>query len=118
MARIDATITATDNGGQVDLKIDKNPIHVPRGQHDIVFSLDDRTENGPTKFNTNDPIYYAKGTACPNGGKNCPQLNVQSCSDSVLVVTDDNNGPDTMGYQLNFKYGNQKVPLDPIIINT
>jgi hypothetical protein len=118
MPRIDATITATDPGGQVNLTIDKNPINVPRGQHDIVFRLDDQTTQGPTKFDTGDPIFYARGNTCPSSGKNCPELGVQSCTDTLLTVGDNNGGPLTIGYQLNFKYANKKEQLDPIIINT
>jgi hypothetical protein len=118
MAKIDATITATDPTGKVDLTIDKNPIHVPPGKHSIVFRLDDQTKGGPTKFDIGDPIFHAKGNNCPSSGKSCPELGVRSCTDTVLTVDDNNGGQLTMSYQLNFKYGTKKESLDPIIINT
>lgn len=117
MARIDATVTASDDGGQVQFTIDKNPINVPRGQHQIVFSLNDQTTNGPAKFNSADPIYYAVGNNCPSSGKHCSQLDVVSCSDNLLTVGDGNDASNTIGYRLNFYYRNQKKDLDPIIIN-
>jgi hypothetical protein len=119
MARIDATVTATDPGGKVQLSINKNPINVPPGQHDIVFQLDDQTTQGPTVFDTGDPVYYAKGNTCPSGGKNCEELNVESCTNTSLTLGDDNsNSIGSIGYQLNFRYGKQKAQLDPIIINS
>jgi hypothetical protein len=117
MARIDATVTATDSGGGLALSIDKDPIKVPPGQHDIVFRLNDQT--GKTTFDTSDPIFYAKGNACPGGGKNCEALSVDSCTDTLLTVSDDNsNSIGSIGYQLNFMYGHKKEQLDPIIINS
>jgi hypothetical protein len=116
MTRIAATVTARDVGGQVDLTISPNPINVPRGNHDIVFALDSQT-NPATKFDTSDPIFYANGHGCPASGKNCDQLDVKSCTDTVLTLGDDNNAPNTIGYQLNFLTGNKKERLDPIIIN-
>ncbi len=118
MARIDATVTATDSSGKFMLTIDKNPINVPKGKHDIVFQLDDQTTNGPTKFDTGEPIFYAKGTNCPSSGKSCPELDVESCTDTVLTLGDENGAPSTMSYQLNFRYADKKEQLDPIIINT
>lgn len=117
MGRINATVTATDENGKVQFTIDKNPINVPRGQHQIVFALDDQTTNGPAKFNTADPVYYAVGNNCPSSGKNCGQLDVISCSDSTLTVADGNDATNTIGYRLNFYYQNQKKDLDPIIVN-
>jgi len=117
MARIDATVTATNSGGGVALAIDTNPIHVPPGQHDIVFQLDDQT--GQTRFDSGDPIFYAHGNACPSGGKACEELSVKSCTDTVLTLGDNNsNSIGSIGYQLNFRYGKQKAQLDPIIINS
>ena len=117
MAKIDATVTATNDGGKVHLSIDKDPSKVPPGQHDIVFRLDDKT--GQTTFDAGDPIYYAKGNACPAGGQNCEALSVDSCTDTLLTVSDDNsNSIGSIGYQLNFRYGKQKAQLDPIIINS
>jgi hypothetical protein len=119
MSRIDATVTATDVGGNFMLTIDKDPINVPPGQHQIVWQLVDQTTQGPTVFNTADPIFYAKGNNCPSSGKNCPQLAVQSCSNGQLNVADNNGDAiGSIGYQLNFKYGNKKEQLDPIIINS
>ncbi len=119
MAKINATVTATDTGGEFKLSIDKNPIKVPPGQHQIVWQLVDSTTQGPTIFDAADPIFYDKGANCPNSGRNCNQLTVQSCSDTMLNVADDNGDSiGSIGYQLNFKYGNQKKPLDPIIINS
>jgi hypothetical protein len=118
MARIDATVTATDNSGRVTLTINKNPIRVPRGRHEILFALDDQTTDGPTKFDTQDPIFHARGSQCPSSGKNCPEISVNSCTDSSLSLGNDNGGPITIGYQLNFKYGDKKAELDPIIIHT
>ena len=116
MARIDATVTATDSDG-FKLSIDKNPINVPRGQHQIVFALKDKTTNGPTKFNKGDPVYYATGANCPASGKNCAALNVINCDDTSLTVGDANGATEQIGYRLNFYYGKQKKDLDPIIIN-
>ena len=117
MAKIDATVTATSSGNGVALAINKNPINVPPGQHDIVFQLDDQT--GQTRFDNGDPIFYANGNACPGGGKNCEALSVESCTDTLLTVSDDNSDSiGSIGYQLNFMYGKKKAPLDPIIINT
>jgi hypothetical protein len=116
MARIDATVTATNAGGKVALTISPNPINVPPGQHDIVFALDSQTAP-PTTFDTSDPIYYASGHGCPASGKNCAQLDVASCTDTSLTLGDDNDAPNTIGYQLNFLTGNKKERLDPIIIN-
>lgn len=117
MAKIDATITATESDGKVTFEIDKNPINVPPGQHDIVFRLDDKT--GQTTFDTGDPIYYAKGNACPAGGKNCEALSVGPCTDTLLTVRDNNSDSiGSIGYQLNFRYGKHKAQLDPIIINS
>ena len=119
MPRIDATVTATDPGGKVQLTIDKNPIPVPkgRGQHDIVFQLVDRTTQGPTTFNTDDPIFYLDGRNCPSSGKNCDQLDVTSCDDGTLVVSDVNSRAGEIGYRLNFRYGDKRADLDPIIQN-
>ena len=117
MARIDATVTATQSGKGVALAIDKDPINVPPGQHQIVFQLNDQT--GQTTFDAGDPIFYAQGNACPAGGKNCEDLSVESCTDTLLTVSDDNNNSiGSIGYQLNFRYGKQKAQLDPIIINS
>ena len=116
MARIAATVTAKDVGGQVDLTISPNPINIPPGQHDIVFDLDSQT-NPATKFDTSDPIFYANGHGCPASGKNCEQLDVKSCTDTRLTVGDNNDAPNTIGYQLNFRTGSKKERLDPIIIN-
>jgi hypothetical protein len=118
MARIDATVTATDSDGQVTLTIDKNPIRVPPGRHEIVFALDDQTNAGPTRFDTQDPIFHARGNKCPSSGKNCPEIDIKSCTDSSLTLGDENGEPITIGYQLNFRYGNKKAELDPIIIHT
>jgi hypothetical protein len=117
MSRINATVTATDTGGKWAASIDPNPIHVPPGQHQIVIGLDDQTSNGPTTFNTADPVYYATGGNCPASGKNCAALDVDSCSDTQLTIGDDNGATEQIGYRLNFYYGNQKKDLDPIIIN-
>lgn len=119
MARIDATITATDPGGKVAFTIDKDPIRVPPGQHDIVFQLIDQTTQGPTTFDSSGPIFYVKGSNCPSSGKNCDQLNVESCTDTLLTVSDENHDAiGSIGYRLNFNYGKKKADLDPIIINT
>ena len=117
MARIDATVTATDKGGAFKLTIDKPEIKVPPGKHQIVFKLDDQTTSGPTTFDTADPIFHAKGTNCPSSGKSCPELTVDGCTAALLTLGDNNGGPATMSYQLNFKYRNKKEQLDPIIIN-
>jgi len=42
---------------------------------------------------------------------------VKSCTDTQLTLGDDNNAPNTIGYQLNFVTGHKKEQLDPIIIN-
>ena len=119
MTRIAATVTASDPGGNFMLSIDKNPINVPPGQHDIVFQLVDNTTQGPTTFDAGNPIFYAKGNNCPSSGKNCEQLGVESCSNTLLTVSDNNSDSiGSIGYQLNFKYGNKKEQLDPIIINS
>ena len=117
MTKIAATVAATNDGNvNVYLTISPNPINVPRGNHDIVFELVSQT-NPATKFDTSDPIFYATGHGCPASGKNCPQLDVKSCADTVLTLGDDNAGPLTIGYQLNFLTGTKKERLDPIIIN-
>lgn len=117
MARINATVTATDGqGNQVNLSISPDPISVPPGQHQIVIALDSQT-NQATVFDTDDPVYYANGHSCPNSGRNCDQLNVVSCTDTALTLGDNNNAPNTIGYQLNFHTGNRPQHLDPIIIN-
>ena len=115
-SKIGATITAKDVNGKVDLSITPNPINVPPGNHDIVFALVSETST-PTTFDTEDPIYYASGHGCPSSGKNCPQLDVVSCTDDTLTVGDNNDAPNTIGYQLNFLTGSKKEHLDPIIIN-
>lgn len=119
MPTINARVTATDSQGQLELTIDKDPIEVPsdRKPHDIVFRLDDRTSNGPTVFDTRDPIYYANGKACPNGGKNSDQLEVESCSDDELKLNDVNSKQAEIGYQLNFRYAGRREQLDPMIKN-
>jgi hypothetical protein len=116
MSKISATITANEVNGKVELSVTPDPIEVPSGNHDIVFALVSNTST-PTKFDTGDPIYYASGHGCPSSGKNCPQLDVVSCTDDSLIIGDDNNAPNTIGYQLNFLTGNKKEHLDPIIIN-
>ena len=116
MSKINATITANDGNGKVDLSVTPNPIQVPPGKHDIVFALISNTST-PTTFDTEDPIFYASGHGCPSSGRNCPQLNVVSCTGDSLIVGDDNNEPNTIGYQLNFHSGNRPQHLDPIIIN-
>lgn len=116
MSRISATVTADDEGSKVALSVDPNPIQVPPGNHDIVFALVSNTST-PTTFDTEDPIFYANGHGCPSSGRNCDQLNVVSCTDNSLTVGDNNNAPNTIGYQLNFITGNKKEHLDPIIIN-
>lgn len=116
MSRISATVTADDEGSKVALSVDPNPIQVPPGNHDIVFALISNTST-PTTFDTEDPIFYANGHGCPSSGRNCDQLNVVSCTDNSLTVGDNNNAPNTIGYQLNFITGNKKERLDPIIIN-
>ena len=116
MAKIDATVTAKDVGGKVVLSISPNPIKVQPGKHDIVFALNSQT-NPATKFDTSDPIFYANGHSCPASGRNCDQLDVKSCTDTQLTLGDDNNAPNTIGYQLNFLTGHKKEQLDPIIIN-
>ena len=116
MARIDATVTARDVGGRVELSISPNPINVPRGNHDIVFALDSQTSPA-TVFDADDPIFYANGHSCPASGKNCDQLDVKSCTDDRLTLGDNNDAPNTIGYQLNFLTGHRKERLDPIIIN-
>ena len=117
MARINATDTATEGqGNQVNLSISPDPISVPPGQHQIVIALDSQT-NQATVFDTDDPVYYANGHSCPNSGRNCDQLNVVSCTDTALTLGDNNNAPNTIGYQLNFHSGNRPQHLDPIIIN-
>ena len=119
MPRIDATVTATDPGGKVQLAIDKNPIPVPKGggQHDLVFRLVDETSQGPTSFNTEEPIFYVDGRNCPNSGKNSDQLDVASCDGETLVVSDVNSRAGPIGYRLNFRYGDKRADLDPIIQN-
>ena len=116
MARIAATVTAKNVGNKVDLTISPNPINVPPGNHDIVFDLDSQT-NPATTFDTGDPIFYANGHSCPASGRNCDQLDVKSCTGTQLTLGDNNNEPNTIGYQLNFLTGNKKERLDPIIIN-
>jgi hypothetical protein len=116
MSRISATVTANDDGGKVVLSIAPDPIQVPPGNHDILFALVSNTSI-PTTFDTKDPIYYANGHSCPSSGRNCSQLNVISCTSNFLTLGDDNNAPNTIGYQLNFMTGNKKQHLDPIIIN-
>ena len=119
MPRIDATVTATDPRGKVQLTIDKNPIEVPKGagKHDIVFKLVDETTKGPTVFDEQEPIYYAHGNSCPSSGKNSDQIGVDSCAKGSLTITDENSEAGTIGYQLNFLYGDKKASLDPIIQN-
>jgi len=119
MPTINAKVTATDDKGQFQLTIDKDPINVPsdRKPCDIVFRLDDQTSNGPTVFDTGDPIYYANGQACPKGGKNSDQLEVESCTADQLKVNDVNSKQARIGYQLNFLYAGRREPLDPMIIN-
>lgn len=119
MPTIHAKVTATDPKGQLQLTIDKDPIEVPpnRQPHDIVFRLDDRTSNGPVVFDSGDPIYYANGQACPSGGKNSDQLDVESCSDRELKLNDVNSQQARIGYQLNFRYAGKREQLDPMIIN-
>lgn len=116
IAKIDATVTARDVAGKVELAISPNPINVPPGRHDIVFALDSQTTPATT-FDQGDPIFYASGHSCPSSGRNCDQLEVVSCTDNALTVGDDNNAKNTIGYQLNFLTGNKKERLDPIIIN-
>ena len=116
MSRISATVTANDVAGKVVLSITPDPIQVPPGNHDLVFALVSNTST-PTTFDTEDPIYYANGHGCPSSGRNCDQLAVVSCTNNSLTVGDDNNAPNTIGYQLNFMTGNKKEHLDPIIIN-
>lgn len=117
MARINATVTASDGqGNQVNLSISPNPISVPPGQHQIVITLDSQT-NQQTTFDAEDPVYYANGHSCPSSGRNCAQLDVVSCTDAALTLADNNDAPNTIGYQLNFKTGNRPQRLDPIIIN-
>jgi hypothetical protein len=117
MARINATVTAIDGpGNQVQLSISPNPIRVPPGQHQIVIGLDSQTTQA-TMFDAEDPVYYANGHSCPNSGRNCDQLNVISCTDTALTLGDNNDAPNTIGYQLNFQTGNRPEHLDPIIIN-
>ena len=101
MPRINATVTATDPGGKVQLTIDQDPIRVPkgRGQHDLVFRLVDQTTQGPTKFNTDEPIFYLDGSNCPSSGKNCDQLEVTSCDGASLVVSDVNSRAGDIGYR-------------------
>ena len=115
MSKISATITANDVNGKVELSVTPDPIEVPPGKHDIVFALESNT-TPPTTFDTQDPIYYASGHGCPSSGKNCPQLNVVECADNSLTVGDNNDEPNTIGYQLNFRTGTKKEHLDPIII--
>lgn len=119
MPTIHAKVTATDTKGQLQLTIDKDPIEVPsdRKPHDIVFRLDDRTSNGPIVFDTGDPIYYANGQTCPNGGKNSDQLEVDSCSADQLKLNDVNSKQAEIGYQLNFLYAGRREQLDPMIKN-
>lgn len=117
MARIDATITATDKGGKFAASISPNPIDVNPGLHEIAFALVDETSDGPTRFDTADPIYYATGKGCPSAGKNSAALDVKSCTDTLLTVDDDNGAAEEIGYRLNFLYGKKKKDLDPIIIN-
>lgn len=116
MARIVATVTAKNVGNNVALAVSPNPINVPPGNHDIVFELDSQT-NPATTFDLSDPIFYASGHGCPASGKNCNQLDVKSCTDTQLTLGDNNDEPNTIGYQLNFTTGNKKERLDPIIIN-
>ena len=116
MSKVSATVTARDVGGKVEFSIDPDPINVPRGNHDIVISLVSETSD-PTTFDTGDPIYYANGKGCPSSGKNCSQLDVVSCTDDCLTLGDNNDAPNTIGYQLNFVTGHKKEHLDPIIIN-
>jgi hypothetical protein len=117
MPKINATVTAKDDGGKWVASIDPETIEVPRGQNTIVIALDDRTSNGPTRFNTGDPVYYATGNNCPASGKNCAALSVDSCTDTLLTIDDNNGAAENIGYRLNFYYGKQKKDLDPIIIN-
>jgi len=117
MSRIDATVTARDPGGKFTAAIDKDPIHVPPGRHEIVITLDDRTTSGPTTYDTANPVYYANGKNCPASGKNSHQIKVVSCTADTLTLGDDNDGPGPIGYRLNFKYATKKEDLDPIIIN-
>lgn len=117
MARINAIVTATDGqGNQINLSIAPNPISVPPGQHEIVVALNSQTAQ-PTVFDSADPIYYANGNGCPNSGRNCDQLDVISCTDTALTIADNNDAPNTIGYQLNFRTGNRPEHLDPIIVN-
>jgi hypothetical protein len=117
MARIDATVTATDGpGNQVQLSISPDPINVPSGQHHIVIALDSQTTEA-TVFDAEDPIYYANGHSCPNSGRNCDQLDVISCTATSLTLGDNNDARNTIAYQLNFRTGKRREHLDPIIIN-
>jgi len=117
MPKINATVTATDADGKWSASISPQTIEVPRGQNQIAIALVDQTSNGPTTFNASDPVYYATGNNCPASGKNCAALTVESCTDTLLTIDDNNGAAETIGYRLNFTYGKQKKDLDPIIIN-
>jgi hypothetical protein len=112
-------VTATDRDGPVKFAIDKDPIHVPvgGGSQEMVFTLNDETNNGPTVFNTRDPIDYSVNSHCPGSEKNSDQLEVGPCSDDQLTVTNVATGKCTIGYKLNFVYRNRPAEFDPIIIN-
>ena len=116
---IPVRVTATDNGGGVSFSVNRDPINVPvgNGNQDIVFTLDDQTTNGPTVFNTRDPIDYAVNSHCPGSEKNSDQLQVGGCSDTQLTVTDVATTRCSIGYKLNFRYRNRPESFDPIIIN-
>jgi hypothetical protein len=116
---IPVRVTAKDDGGTVEFSVNRDPINVPvgNGAQDIVFTLVDQTNNGPTVFNTKDPIDYAVNTHCPGSEKNSDQLQVGGCSDSQLTVNNVATSKCTIGYKLNFLYGNTPKSFDPIIIN-
>lgn len=108
---MDIKVTASGGAsGPIDWDIDGKKPHKAShefkektGPHEIKFKLGDKTGRG-LKFDAQQPIWDEKNTTgCPASQSNSDQIEVQSCSDRELTISNANSGdPCTIHYQLNF----------------
>ena len=86
--------------------------------YEIRFELSPGAVQKGWRFQTNDPIWIAKGTQCPQSNLGHCDFRVIDKGDDFVTIHNDNQEAAEIHYQLNFVHEDgQKRELDPVILN-
>jgi hypothetical protein len=115
-----------DGAGGIDFEVDGAKPHMAKaelpkdsGRHFIEFRLYD-TSGKKLKFDSGDPIWLGEDCPCPPAaGLNSDQVELGTCSDRSLQLTNGNWGRGReLRYQLNFVADDgSRATCDPVIVN-